>query len=50
MTSIGAFGTLGQDEAGSIGQRIIRLISRGQVAPTWLADHGSAHCEANTAG
>ncbi|MDQ3664868.1 MAG: hypothetical protein M3353_09470 [Actinomycetota bacterium] len=43
----GAFGTLGQDDAGSIGQRIIRLTRKGQVRPTWVADHGSAHCEAN---
>ncbi len=41
----GAFGTLGQDPAGSVGQRIIRLTHRGKVRPTWVADHGSAHCE-----
>ncbi len=40
----GSFGTLGQDEAGSIGQRLIRLTKDGAVAPTWVADHGSAHC------
>ena len=40
----GAFGTLGQDEAGSVGQRIIRLTKDGKVEPTWVADHGSAHC------
>jgi hypothetical protein len=40
----GAFGTLGQDEAGSVGQRIIRLTEDGEVKPTWVADHGSAHC------
>ncbi len=40
----GSFGTLGQDEAGSIGQRIIRLTVNGTVKPTWVADHGSAHC------
>ena len=40
----GAFGTLGQDEAGSIGQRLIRLTRDGQVEPTWQSDHGSAHC------
>jgi hypothetical protein len=40
----GAFGTLGQDEAGSIGQRILQLTRNGAVAPRWIADHGSAHC------
>lgn len=40
----GAFGTLGQDEAGSVGQRLIRLTQDGEVAPKWVADHGSAHC------
>jgi hypothetical protein len=40
----GAFGTLGQDDAGSIGQRILRLTRSGAVAPAWVADHGSAHC------
>lgn len=41
----GSFGTLGQDEAGSVGQRIIRLVTaRGRVKPKWVADHGSAHC------
>jgi hypothetical protein len=45
----GAFGTLGQDDAGSVGQRIIQLTRGGAVAPTWVADHGSAHCmTANT--
>ncbi len=45
----GAFGTLGQDEAGSVGQRILRLTSDGEVRPGWVADHGSAHCQiANT--
>ncbi len=43
----GAFGTLGQDEAGSIGQRIIRLTQGGRVLPEWAADHGSAHCAIN---
>jgi hypothetical protein len=43
----GAFGTLGQDDVGSIGQRILQLTSGGAVAPRWVADHGSAHCEAN---
>jgi len=41
----GAFGTLGQDQVGSIGQRILRLTQGGRVLPTWVADHGSAHCE-----
>jgi hypothetical protein len=40
----GAFGTLGQDDVGSIGQRVVRLTNGGTVAPTWVADHGSAHC------
>jgi hypothetical protein len=40
----GAFGTLGQDDVGSIGQRIVQLTRGGAVAPTWAADHGSAHC------
>jgi hypothetical protein len=44
-TLYGSFGTLGQDEAGSIGQRIIRLVTaKGKVRPKWVADHGSAHC------
>jgi hypothetical protein len=43
-----AFGTLGQDEVGSIGQRILQLTQGGAVAPRWLADHGSARCEAST--
>ncbi len=41
----GSFGTLGQDEAGSIGQRFIKLTGNGKVRPRWKADHGSAHCE-----
>jgi hypothetical protein len=44
----GAFGTLGQDEVGSIGQRILQLTQGGNVAPRWVADHGSARCEAST--
>ncbi len=40
----GAFGTLGQDELGSIGQRILQLTQGGRVLPRWVADHGSAHC------
>src|SRR5918992_2357411 len=43
----GAFGTLGQDDAGSIGQRILQLTRNGAVAPRWIADHGSAHCAAS---
>ena len=46
----GSFGTLGQDTAGSIGQRLIRLVTgKGAVRPKWMGDHGSAHCEINTA-
>jgi hypothetical protein len=40
----GAFGTLGQDDVGSIGQRILQLTQNSAVAPRWVADHGSAHC------
>ena len=40
----GAFGTLGQDELGSVGQRILLLERKGKVTPRWVADHGSAHC------
>jgi hypothetical protein len=40
----GAFGTLGQDDVGSIGQRIVQLTRGRAVAPSWVADHGSAHC------
>jgi hypothetical protein len=40
----GAFGTLGQDDLGSIGQRILQLTRKGAVTPRWVADHGSAHC------
>jgi hypothetical protein len=40
----GAFGTLGQDDAGSIGQRLLQLTQGGLVRPRWVADHGSAHC------
>jgi hypothetical protein len=47
----GAFGTLGQDDVGSIGQRILQLTRGGAVAPRWVADHGSAHCAtSNPAG
>jgi hypothetical protein len=44
----GAFGTLGQDNVGSIGQRVLQLTSGGAAAPRWVADHGSARCEAST--
>lgn len=40
-------GTLGQADAEHVGQRIIRLIRGGVVAPEWIADHGSAHCTTN---
>ena len=47
----GAFGTLGQDDVGSVGQRIVQLTRGGAVAPRWVADHGSAHCTtSNPAG
>lgn len=46
----GAFGTLGQDEAGAIGQRIIRLTVGGRVQPRWVADHGSGHCQTDNTG
>lgn len=40
-----ATGTLGQADEQSVGQRIIRLITRtGEVRPRWVADHGSANC------
>jgi len=38
-------GTLGQGSVGHVGQRIIQLVDgEGNVAPTWVADHGSAVC------
>lgn len=45
-------GTLGQANAEHVGQRIIRLADvGGEVAPEWVADHGSAHCPtANPSG
>jgi hypothetical protein len=46
----GAFGTLGQDDAGSVGQRIVQLTRSGAVAPRWVADHGSAHCTTSNPG
>ncbi|MGH2767313.1 MAG: hypothetical protein ACRDKA_15645, partial [Actinomycetota bacterium] len=42
-------GTLGQGNQGFIGQRILRLTEDGEVNPTWIADHGSAKCQLNTA-
>jgi hypothetical protein len=39
-----ATGTLGQANEGAVGQRIIRLVDEGTVAPEWVADHGSAAC------
>ena len=41
----GAFGTLGQDTAGAVGQRFFQLTRKGKVQPRWRADHGSGHCE-----
>ena len=41
----GAFGTLGQDTAGAVGQRFFQLTRNGKVRPRWRADHGSGHCE-----
>jgi hypothetical protein len=46
----GAFGTLGQDDVGSIGQRILQLTRGGAVVPRWVADHGSAHCATSNPG
>jgi hypothetical protein len=46
----GAFGTLGQDDVGSIGQRILQLTRGSTVAPRWVADHGSAHCATSNPG
>jgi hypothetical protein len=45
-------GTLGQADEGNVGQRIIRLLNdKGEVAPEWVADHGSANCPtANPSG
>lgn len=42
----GSSGTLGQGEAGHVGQRMIQLTNaKGKVNPRWRADHGSAACE-----
>jgi hypothetical protein len=46
----GAFGTLGQDDVGSVGQRILQLTRDGAVAPRWVADHGSARCSTSNPG
>ena len=43
-------GTLGQAAAEHVGQRILRLLTGGTLAPQWWADHGSAHCETNNPG
>lgn len=44
-------GTLGQANAGHVGQRLLRLTTNGEVAPEWVADHGSANCPtANPSG
>lgn len=37
-------GTLGQGNEQHVGQRFIRLVKDGKVAPEWVADHGSAAC------
>jgi len=38
-------GTLGQGSVGHVGQRILQLVdAEGNVAPEWVADHGSAAC------
>lgn len=47
----GSFGTLGQADAGAIGQRILRLVDRqGRVRPQWVADHGSGQCTTDNTG
>ena len=47
----GSFGTLGQADAGAVGQRIIRLTDRkGRVRPQWVADHGSGQCTTDNTG
>lgn len=41
----GIAGSLGQGNGQYAGQRIVRLTGAdGAVAPEWVADHGSAHC------
>jgi hypothetical protein len=47
-----ASGTLGQADIQFVGQRFLRIIEEwpdGEVSPTWVADHGSAKCQLNTA-
>jgi hypothetical protein len=46
-----ASGTLGQAPEDHVGQRIVQLTDRrGNVNPTWRADHGSAACVIGTTG
>ena len=46
-----ASGTLGQGSDQHVGQRILQLTNaEGEVAPTWVADHGSAACQTNNTG
>lgn len=46
-----AAGTLGQGDEGHVGSRIIQLLdAQGQVAPEWVADHGSANCQTDNTG
>ncbi len=41
-------GTLGQGNEQHVGQRIMQLLDeKGEVAPAWVADHGSSACNAN---
>ena len=41
-------GTLGGAPEQHVGQRLLRLLNRrGEVAPKWIADHGSAACATN---
>ncbi|HVF75669.1 MAG TPA: hypothetical protein VM938_11525 [Acidimicrobiales bacterium] len=41
----GIAGSLGQGNGQYAGQRVVRLTGAdGAVAPEWVADHGSAHC------
>lgn len=41
-------GTLGGAPQQHVGQRLVRLTNRrGEVAPKWIADHGSAACATN---
>jgi hypothetical protein len=43
-------GTLGQADADHVGQRMIRLTVDSEVAPAWVADHGSAACTTENPG